>query len=250
MGRRGACGACAPLNLRQTINMRASAQVSGGVPKKKKQQQQGVGAPFKKPRMNGYQAQQRHIGAPTSTGPEWKNIDTSATITSTGGPPAVFSAVTPLNLIAQGAGLQQHVGRKVALRKLVMRYNTTSSATIGGVRVLIVYDNNPNGVLPAITDILAANSAIGLQNLDQSDRFLILADFFPFEDRGLDNTSAIVLGKKVLKFNPPLMMLFNNTTTATITAIQSGAIYLAVCNAGNATGSGFTFYSRIRYTDN
>lgn len=228
--------------------MRVTAQASGASPaKKKKAQQQGAGAPFKKPRQSGFNVHAKAIGALTTTGPEWKNIDTTAAITPGN---AVWSAITGQNLIAQGTGLQQHVGRKIAITKLVMRYSATSAGTSLSHRVLVVYDNHANGALPAITDILTNDAFTGIQNLDNSDRFIVLADFYPFEQAGISTAAGNATGGKIVrKFNPPLLTQFNNTTTATITAIQNGSILLAVCSIGNPAAASFVHFTRIRFVD-
>lgn len=228
--------------------------MSGKPPIKKRQRTPSNSPLQKKKKPNGFLRQELSIGALTSKGPEWKNIDTAANLTSVANSPSQFIALQPLNLIAQGVGQQEHLGRRIAIRKLVLRYAYTSGAATsqGGFRHILIYDNNTNGALPVITDILTGPTATHMNNLSNSDRFLILKDEAPIDDKGsLTQPTQVYYGKVVLNFNPPLLQLFNTTTTASITAIQSGGIYLAVCNTG-VTAAGpatYLFYSRIRYTD-
>lgn len=224
--------------------------------KKKRSNSSSAMQPFKKPRISGFRAQQKAIGAATGSGPEWKNIDTTASITP--GPSNGWSSMTCQNLIAQGAGLQQHVGRKIAIKKLIFRYQASTTATTnpGPHRIVIFYDNHNNGTSPAITDVFTNDATTAMMNLDNSDRFLVLADFYPFEEKGqsCEGGSGITnfsSGVKVLKFNPPLLTHFNNTTTATITAIQDGAIFLIISQAGTSASpaASLIHFTRIRYTD-
>lgn len=251
----GGCtkGAVCPTELAEwgtrkerTMGMKTTV-TAGRVNKKKKASSQG-NQPFKKPRMAGFNAHAKAIGATTTIGPEWKNLDTTAALTS--GAAATWSAVTALNLIAQGAGLQQHVGRKIAITKIVHRFSAVTNSSSGSVRVLIVYDNHANGALPVITDILTNDAFTAVQNLDNSDRFMVLADFYPFEDNGVTPQSLGVGGKKVLKYKQPLLTQFNNTTTATISAIQNGSILIAVCALGSPSASNYTHFTRVRFIDN
>lgn len=204
---------------------------------------------FKKPRQTGFNAHAKAIGAAASNGPEWKNVDTTASLT--GGASSAWSAITCINLIAQGTTANQHVGRKIAIHKLITRYQVAPTGTGVAHRLLIVYDNHANGALPVITDILTSDAFTSLQNLDNSDRFMVLADIYPFEANGAPAASAAsgVGGKIVRKFNPPLLTQFNAGTTAAITAIQNGSILIMLATNGSPSGASTIHFSRVRFTD-
>lgn len=84
--------------------------------------------------------------------------------------------VTLIATIAQGASVNQRVGKKVLLKSLQGRgqiYNGTT-ATINDVAFLIVYDKRPTGALPAVTDILVSAASVSFNNDVNSGRFKIL----------------------------------------------------------------------------
>ena len=69
---------------------------------------------------------------------------------------------------------------------------------------LIVYDRQPNGALPAATDVLTSNTMMAVQNLDNRDRFIILADIFPYaQDESLagEINGAPMCYKRYIKCN-------------------------------------------------
>lgn len=205
--------------------------------------------PFK--RRSGFQAALRNVGAPTSGGPEWKNSDSSANIAIAA--TKYWAPITLINGMQYGTSPTQHIGRKIAMRKLVLRMLYVPSANLGTIRVCVFYDNNPNGAAPAITDLLTQDLPYAMANLSNSDRFLILYDGHPYEECGVQSLSGSGnLFKKILKWNPPLHTQFNTGSAGTIADIQTGALfitYAASTTAAQNTGS-FTYYSRLRFTDN
>lgn len=227
---------------------------SGQRPTKKKRANSQSMQSFKRPRIDNHL---KAMGAVTSNSPEWKNLDTTASLTP--GASNIWSALTCQNLMVQGTGLQEHVGRKIAIQKITFRYNASIIATtnLGNHRILMVYDNHPNGGTPAITDILTNDAFTGLMNLNNSDRFRVIFDIYPFEKHGLSceggsGISNFCGGVITKKFNPPLLQQFNTVTTATIGAIQVGAIWLMFCQS-NTTASpaaSLVHFTRVRFIDN
>jgi len=85
-------------------------------------------------------------------------------------------SVTLLNTIAQGASVNQRVGKKVVLRGLQCRGNlqNNNNATFNDVAYMVVYDKRPTGALPAITDILVSVSSNAMNNDANAGRFKIM----------------------------------------------------------------------------
>lgn len=94
-----------------------------------------------------------------------------------------------LNGIQAGSGFSQRVGRKIRMKSLKVQFNINpfpSRTQVGDLgRVLIVYDRQTNGALPALADVLqdtntaAANTtnvAVG-PNLSNRERFTVLRDY-------------------------------------------------------------------------
>lgn len=68
------------------------------------------------------------------------------------------------------------------MRKMVLRMGDqwlNSNMVISGyspVRVVIIYDREPTGALPAVLDIFETSSILSNLNLSNSDRFMVLVD--------------------------------------------------------------------------
>lgn len=110
------------------------------------------------------------------TGAEIKAIDI-ATNSYLFRVPATASNIILLNGVQTGTGFFNRVGSRVEMKNLHIRglcYNNLTSTT-GNLRLLIIYDRQPTGALPVISDILqsrdqtgtastAVNSEINLDN--------------------------------------------------------------------------------------
>jgi len=182
--------------------------------------------------------------------PEKKNVDYPGSIAS--GPNGVWSEIDLVNGFAQGAGQNQRIGRKVQMKSMIFRYTMNTNAYAADQRILIVYDKQSDGILPLITDILQNDPGSGLNptynapmNLNNSDRFVILADEI---DHTYGGGSAVYArsGKMYRKINLPIHF---GGTGNTLADISSGSIYVLCATASGGANQGIGYFSRIRYTD-
>ena len=90
-----------------------------------------------------------------------------------------------LNAVQTGAAFYNRVGARVEGKSLHIRgyiRNISTSTTDDVGRLLVVYDRQPNGAFPNITDVIQArdqtgatsNTGVSPVNLDQRDRIVIL----------------------------------------------------------------------------
>lgn len=175
-----------------------------------------------------------------------------------GGPPPV----TTLNLPVNGAELYQRIGRKIYMKSLHFRgvvFNTAAAAQ-DFVRILILYDSNPNGAAPAYTDILQDSTAgagtnfFSHLNLINRERFKVIRDWH----RVMPLTTAANTESSVPETNcfhldwwiplKGLETIFNGTNGGTIGDISTGAVIIMTfgCNTSLWQLNG-TF--RLRYYD-
>lgn len=112
---------------------------------------------------------------------------------------------------------------------------------------MIVYDKQSNQAAPVITDILAADDFNALNNLQNSDRFITLANVIT-EPISLQNNFS-VSGKINTKMS--LETIWDDTAGATIASIHTGSIYVFFAqNSGVAVAAPLIISrSRIRFTD-
>lgn len=203
-------------------------------------------------------------------GPELKALDVPAanyTLNTT-------AQITPLNLIRTGSTFCNRIGRKIEMQSVRVSGRLNTANTVADedyFRMMIIYDRQTNGALPAIADILqttdqaTANSTTSQSgiNLNNRDRFIILRDL-RIVPPSLTSTAGVVTN---LGITDPISRLSNfdffvklkglltqykaDSAPAVIGDIASGGLYL-VTYGGKASGSeGFSciLESRLRYLD-
>lgn len=248
------------------------------------------------PQHGFYGMKQPLIGAPnglynarysaSTRGPEKKFVDTQ--IVQGGLPKGWGSSPAAatfylLNGVPQGTDYNNRVGRTVCFKSLTLNWAVSAeTATLQvlpaiteppvpyveqtrlvrteltfGVRVMIVYDRQPNGVFPDIDDLLYAFdndgtttpdayniTTMAFNNLNNKDRFMVLLDKkFTVGSAG-GNLGVFV--KKHRRIN--LETQYNNTT-GTITGIQTGAFYLLEFGEQQDNTSDVPNYAAQSYTN-
>jgi len=196
----------------------------------------------------------------TYTVPELKYVDTIASGSVSGA--GAYSLLNGLNL---GTSAITRVGRQIMMKsfhlKLLMSGATfaqTPTAPMSAVRIMVVYDLQPNGVTPAASDLLenatTGNQVVSSTALRYAGRFKILFD----KRYNLNNqlaattttTFSEVFDEMYQKIN--LKTIYANTNNGDITDIDTGAMFLFLTTESGAAANDpiAQFYMRIRYTDN
>lgn len=166
-----------------------------------------------------------------------------------------------LNLVPQGTGESERVGRRILVRTVAGRFSTELNleqnvSDIGPgdiVRIILYCDKQANGGNPAVTDILQTAAYDAFRNLNQKDRFKILHDQFITINRRVAMTdgtntaqSPIVQGFKFRKYwrLNGLPIEFDGVSGAitTITSNNIGVLYISRQGVG-----GMLAHWRIRY---
>jgi len=126
---------------------------------------------------------------------EPKYINTALQSDEEAGGPLMFSS-TPrycgLNFIQTGSARYQRVGSRIKLKYVRLRFEIDLVGTLTAaayqqdfIRILLVYDRQPNGDYPDPTDVLLSQSQTGAtvtssyseKNKNNSERFTILKDW-------------------------------------------------------------------------
>lgn len=175
---------------------------------------------------------------------EWKQIDT---IYADNALPVTdaFSSLAYQNLIAQGVGNSQRVGRKITLRSIYYRFHMGTAAGTspytGPVRIVVVYDRQPNGLGGGIVDVFSSNNFHALQNLNNGDRFLVLSDQI-YESSSTLSTHGQMYKKLSLD-------TVYSGAGATIADMTTGSISAFVATPGGAAAVVINLNFRVRYID-
>lgn len=159
--------------------------------------------------------------------------------------------VVPLNLIPQGDDSVSRDGRKVTLESLSVKYSEVNAAFGTAInRFCIVWDVQPSGSLPSVTDIFTSSSTTAYPNLNNRDRFRVLYDSWLGNQTGcspFNNNAGAAIWADAKYIKLDCETIYNDTTTAVIGAINSGALYCVYL--GSATSPGFLSNFRVRFTD-
>ncbi len=226
---------------------------------------------FKKPAPTTSSLAYRVAKLESST--EWKSKDfyrVGNTWTSSGEVTSIFS-------LAQGAGSDQRIGRKVKIRSVQLRFiarNQTlksESITPQGLwptRTMIVYDKQANAGLPSYSDIVADNLGAGdeplaFKNLNNKERFIILYDNYDCTEQGdgKKNSSCRTVVSAITSSGTQLSEIYSGAVYRTMdmdcvfgltNEPITGAIYVVTCGSGLAATTSSEdgkWVTRVRYVD-
>lgn len=174
-------------------------------------------------------------------------------------------SVTLLCCPSLGSDMNNRIGRKIMLKSCYIRGRvylesiTAAQNNPQQARMMIVYDQQPNGVAPAITDLLVESLPTSQLNLNNRDRFKILCDKeYVFDWSIYSNTATqavatagrcIHLVKKYKKLN--LETIFNAVNGGSIADIASGALFMVWIGSVVTGSTDCNAYvsTRVRYSD-
>lgn len=177
---------------------------------------------------------------------EYKWWDTSQTSYTTG-------TVTPINLVPLGDDANTRDGRKISIKSILITGYGAAADTKGAPRIMLVYDKQTNGSLPAITDILSENNWSSAHNLNYRNRFKVLYDNVGGIGRNTNPLMVVPSGTASGQFiwhdylKCDLETIFGEAQTG-IQMIKTGGLYFVYIGTGMISIMG-EFRTRIRFVD-
>jgi hypothetical protein len=167
-----------------------------------------------------------------------------------------FAGITCLNEVQQGAAFYNRIGTKISIKSIHFNcqfyVNPTAIATSPmSVRYLIIYDRQPNGAYPAISDLLSTND-LGFTaaafycgiNMQNRERFTVLRDKY------IDMDAASGYNFSVNEYVKGRWESDYGNTAANIGEVKTGAIlFVAFADVSNGVYIGGMPNCRIRYFD-
>lgn len=162
-------------------------------------------------------------------------------------------ATGQLNLIPQGVTESQRVGRKCVVKSIHIRGYCLGASDQPSdiIRLMVVLDRQCNGAAAVGTDILTTANTYSFNNLANSQRFLILKDWYLQYNVMASVGNAATFPNQVIKVkwnkkcNIPLEF---SSTTGAITEIRSNNIFLYAAGL-NDDKTTFVGNCRIRFSD-
>lgn len=164
-------------------------------------------------------------------------------------------SVTAINLVATGTDFTDRIGRLIQLKSVQVRGLLSPEANITDdnlARVLVIYDKQPNGTLATIADILTAASSVSFMNLNNRDRFTVLAEH-SVALGAVNNTATQAVAKSPTVDSIDIYKKINLQTqfglaTGVIGAVQHGALLLVTIGSV-ALGTTCQLACRVRFED-
>jgi len=195
------------------------------------------------------------FGAPIA-GPrmEKKYIDTvNATYACTTG-----GSVTYISGVGTGDDANSRDGRQISICSIQVRgmvYPEDDTTVPCLVKILVILDKTPSGVLPALTDILAVGSSESFMNLNYRDRFVTLASWTGVMAKvNTTATQAIAGSPTAAVVDIYKYCKIGSTyqgTTGAIASAATNAIYLVtVGNVAAGAAATLSATCRVRFYDN
>jgi len=216
----------------------------------------------------------------TTYTPEVKGIDTAVGTNEIVASYSTNENSYALNLITQGAGSWNRIGRKISLKsvrlrgRVVWKYKQNANATIGlqsnGVRMLLIWDRQPNGgAIPNFNQIFGRTDYAGIGTVQLTDsllygqmsRYKVIYDkMYTLNPDVVHGDSATDYIKQKSVWIDKFINLKNlestyqaSTTPPTIADISTGALYLVFRSAVNDANINWVtagnFSVRLRYID-
>lgn len=200
-----------------------------------------------------YTSRRRTITYPTTSERKYFDTALSFNVDAT----AEVPASGQLNLISQGTGESQRIGRKCIIKSIYINGAIGFAPGAGAISsdiacIYVVLDKQCNGAAAAVTDVLTGTNAVtAMVNMDNSARFVVLKKFVIPMTSTAGVTTAY--GQQYLPINwysKCEIPLDFSADTGAIGEIRSNNVFLIAGSFG-ATDDLMTVAGtcRLRYTD-
>jgi hypothetical protein len=216
----------------------------------------------KKQRSNGYTRRSGFYGRFAGTRNELKFFDSVASSTALAATGTVNS--TSINLIDQGNGESQMIGRKVVIKSILLRANLvlpqSSNATLASVaggdtyRIVMVLDKQANGAAPTVAALFEDTDIRTMNDLENSQRFTIIKEWKGSLNGEINHDGAIYFRgdkdryiKWYKKCSIPIEFAPMGGGSRVIGEVKSNNVAILGFSASGTMS--FTFRVRIRYSD-
>jgi len=176
-----------------------------------------------------------------------------------------------LNYPVQGAAIQNRIGNKISMQYVSLKgniYSLQSNGALAGTtfRIMIVYDKQTNGAIPAYSDIVssvnpsgtASNSIVSHRNPYNRDRFLILYDstryvaFQNLQDATKIGNNIVTASSYLnLDIFVPLKGLetMYGANNGNIGDVKTGGLFLVLCTDDGTTSYSSELCIRLGFED-
>lgn len=192
--------------------------------------------------------------------PELKFLDVAVDLDPLNTSGTIINSGT-LNVIVQGTGDSQRIGRKVTIRKISWRgfitldgQSTTGAQSASVARLILYQDRQCNGSAAAVTDILQSATGMSFNKLSNAGRFHVIMDtmYDLIPTSGAGNGTANDFSSTVISFDfhkDCSIPLEYSGSAGTITTIRSNNLGILIIKAGGSSPTEISSIVRLRYSD-
>lgn len=159
--------------------------------------------------------------------------------------------------ITNGESDGKRIGNKIVIRQVMIRGHCTASTStvLQTCRLVLIYDKQPNGALPAFTDIYNNAECNTLPRVDISERFTFLKEwYFPISGYQTGTltaagVSSTYLIDETIDCYCPIMY---GASTGAASDLKEGNLFLVQIGeyASSATNPIAVLNLQVNYTDN
>lgn len=176
--------------------------------------------------------------------PEIMNTDATATISVVGGTPSIVN----IGGATQGVTENMRKGNEMKyvdlLARIIVQQEVGNTVTTN-VRYIILLDRQPNGAVPAITQVLATSaSIISPLNRDYRLRFQILVD----KIYTLNNSESFSTNETHYRRLTGIKETYNGLTSA-IVDISTNSLIQIIMSDSPGIGNICEYFTRVKFTD-
>lgn len=180
---------------------------------------------------------------------ESKFFDTVASTTVSTTP-----TIVSFNNIAQGVDYNNRVGNSIKVENMLMRQLITTDTLQQAVtfRHMIIVDNESDGALPVITDVLESSSVLSPMNHNNGKRFTVLRDDLYDINSNSINTAAtnfLIQRRSDKCFKELNYHIKYDAAAGAIASVKEGNL-IGIWLSSSATNATLDYNTRLRYIDN
>jgi len=165
-------------------------------------------------------------------------------------------SITYLNGVATGTDFTNRIGRRIRNLRMELfgffAQNSNTATADNLCRIMVVLDRQPNGGLPAVTDILAASTSCSSVNVNNLKRFSILSDHF--QEVGQYNNTATQAAiaapgtaKIILRMNLGFLTEYLGTAAAITSVATNSLLLLTIGAVPSPDGHVFNCTTRVYF---
>lgn len=152
--------------------------------------------------------------------------------------------VVPLTTILQEVGVQNRIGREIVLKSVRMRcLHDTGHIVYGIGRYILFFDNECDGVLPSVAEVLNTAAIDSFPSYDGRKRYNIIFDKTFTYGEWNDKVSCL---KYYKKFNRKINY---SGAAGDITTQREGGLFALFISETNGAAGEFTYNFQIRFAD-